>query len=141
MTIYLKDIISENFIKIIPQFIIRRVLEQISKNNYVAMQEYLKENYKVSIEDVVRELALKGFSYSKVKDLYIVRLNDNIKEEKSQEKLSTLIRLIDYGNLEIKGVHLINNSIEYIKDNILNIYRIYQMKGERTWVPIYMTMP
>lgn len=132
MTIYLKDIISENFIKIIPQFIIRRVLEQISKNNYVAMQEYLKENYKVSIEDVVRELALKGFSYSKVKDLYIVRLNDNIKEEKSQEKLSTLIRLIDYGNLEIKGVHLINNSIEYIKDNILNIYRIYQMKGERT---------
>ena len=132
MTIYLKDIVNENFVRIIPQFIIRRVLEQIDKNHYIAMQEYLKENYKVSIEDVIKELALRGFSYSKVKDLYIVRLNDNIKEEKSQQKLSTLIRLIDYGNLEIKGVHLINNSIEYIKDNILNIYRIYQMKGERT---------
>ena len=132
MTIYLKDIVNENFVRIIPQFIIRRVLEQIDKNHYIAMQEYLKENYKVSIEDVIKELALRGFSYSKVKDLYIVRLNDNIKEEKSQQKLSTLVRLIDYGNLEIKGVHLINNSIEYIKDNILNIYRIYQMKGERT---------
>ena len=130
MTIYLKDIVNENFVRIIPKFIIKRVLDLINKNNYVAMQDYLKENYKLSIEDIIKELAIKGFSYSKVKDLYVVRINDNIKEEKSQEKLSTLIRLIDYGNLDIRGVNLINTTLNYIKDNILNIYRVYQMKGE-----------
>ena len=131
MIIYLKDIVNENFIRLIPKFIIRRILDLISKNKYVAMQEYLKENYEISIEDVVSQLMKKGFSYSKVKDLYIVRIDDNIKENKSQEKLSSLIRLIDYGNLDIRGVNLIKSSIEYIKDNILNIYRIYQMRGEK----------
>jgi len=131
MIIYLKDIVSENFIRIIPQFIIKRAFEQIEDKKYVAMQEYLKDNYKLSIEDVISQLATKGFSYSKVKDLYIIRVNDNIKETKSQEKLSTLIRLIDYGNLDIRGVHLIDSTLNYIKSNILNIYRIYQMKGEK----------
>lgn len=130
MTIYLKDIANENFIRIIPQFIIRRVFDLINKNKYVAMQEYLKEHYKISIEDIVEQLALKGFSYNKVKDLYIIRINDNIEESKSKEKLSTLIRLVDYGNLDIRGIHLINSSIEFIKDNLLNIYRMFQVKGE-----------
>ena len=130
MTIYLKDIVNENFIRIIPQFIIRRVVDLISTNKYVAMQEYLKEHYKLSLEEIIEQLATRGFSYNKVKDLYIIRINDNIEETKSKEKLSTLIRLVDYGNLEVRGIHLINSSIEYIKSNLLNIYRMFQLKGE-----------
>ena len=130
MIIYCRDICDEGFIKVIPQFIIRRVLDLIDKNQYVAMQDYLKDNYNMSIEDVIKELSLKGFSYSKVKDLYIVKINDNIKSSKCQEKLSTLIRLIDYGNRDVRGVNLINSSIDYIKRNLLNIYRVCQMKGD-----------
>ena len=131
MIIYLKDIVDEKFIRIIPKFIINRMMSLISKNNYRVMQDYLKDNFDLSLEEIVTQIALKGFSYSKVKDLLIIRINDNIKEEKSQEKLSTLIRLIDYGNREVRGINLINSSIEYIRENILNIYRYCQMRGEK----------
>lgn len=131
MIIYLKDIVDEKFIRIIPKFIINRMMSLISKNNYKVMQDYLKDNFDLSLEEIVTQIALKGFSYSKVKDLLIIRINDNIKEEKSQEKLSTLIRLIDYGNREVRGINLINSSIEYIRENILNIYRYCQMRGEK----------
>ena len=131
MTIFLKDIVDEEFILLIPQFIIKRVREKLNKNKYQAMQEYLQENYDVSIDDIITQLAIKGFSYSKVKDLLIVRIDDNIKEEKSQEKLSMFVRLINYGNLQIRGTHLIEDTINYIKSNILNIYRFYQMRKGR----------
>lgn len=130
MTIYIKDIVSEDFVKLIPSFILRRIYDLIAKNKYVAMQEYLEDNYNISIENIVNELMIKGFNYNKVKNLYILRVDENVKESKSQEKLSTLIRLVDYGNMEVRGINLIHSSIEYIKNNILNIYRIYQMKGE-----------
>ena len=129
MTLYLKDIVSDNFINLIPKFIMKRVFDLMAKNKYPAMQDYLKDNYELSIEDIVTQLLTKGFSYSNVKNLAIVRIDDNIKEDKSQEKLSMFVRLIDYGNLDVRGINLIHSSIEYIKDNILNIYRIYQMKG------------
>ena len=125
MTILLKDIVNDNFIRLIPKIIINKVVSLIVDNKYSAMQEYLKENYDITLEDIITQLATKGFSYSKVKDLYIIRINDNIKEEKSQEKLSTLVRLIDYGNREVRGINLINSSLEYIKNNLLNIYRYY----------------
>ena len=130
MLIYCKDIVDENFIRTIPKFIIKRIMDLIHENYYKVMQDYLKDNFNVTLEEVIIQLARKGFSYSKVKDLLIIRINDNIKEEKSQEKLSMLVRLIDYGNREIRGINLINSSIDYIRANILNIYRIYQMKGE-----------
>jgi len=130
MLIYCKDIVDEKFIRTIPKFIIKRIMDLIHENYYKVMQDYLKDNFNVTLEEVIIQLARKGFSYSKVKDLLIIRINDNIKEEKSQEKLSMLVRLIDYGNREIRGINLINSSIDYIRANILNIYRIYQMKGE-----------
>ena len=129
MTIILKDIVNDNFIRLIPKIIINKVVSLIVDNKYSAMQEYLKENYDITLEDIITQLATKGFSYSKVKDLYIIRINDNIKEEKSQEKLSTLVRLIDYGNRDVRGINLINASLEYIKNNLLNIYRYYHMRG------------
>lgn len=129
MLIYCKDIVDEKFIRIIPKFIIKRIMDLIHENYYKVMQDYLKDNFDVTLEEVIVQLASKGFSYSKVKDLLIIRINDNIKEEKSQEKLSMLVRLIDYGNREIRGINLINSSIDYIRENILNIYRICQMKG------------
>lgn len=129
MTIFIKDIASENFVRFIPRFIIKRVIDKVNENKYVVMQDYLHEHYNIGIEDVINQLMLNGFSFSKVKSSFIIRINDNIKEIRSQEKLSTLIRLIDYGNREVRGVNLINSSIDFIKSNLLNIYRIYQMRG------------
>ena len=129
MTIFVRDVVSENFVRIIPKFLEKRVLDKISENNYVAMQDYLQKTYGISLQHIIKELFIKGFSYSKVKNLYIVRINDSIRETKSQEKLSTLVRLIDYGNSEVRGINLFGSAVNYIRGNILNIYKVYQMKG------------
>lgn len=131
MTLYLKDIVDDKFIKLIPIYIIKRVTDLVNENQYVDMQKYLEDNYHIEIKDVVNQLLTKGFSYNKLKNLVVIRIDENIKEKKTQEKLSTLIRLIDYGNLDVQGIDLIKSSVEYIKSNILNIYRLYQMRGAK----------
>lgn len=128
MKFFVKDIFDENFIKMIPALTAQIINEKSKGNKYKKMNDYLQKNYQITIEDVVKVLRYKGFSYSKVKNTYVVGVNYNTVESKTQLKLDTLVKLIDYGNREIRGIDLINSSMNYIIKNLLNIYRLYQMR-------------
>ena len=107
----------------------QRIKDKSKGIKYKRMNKYLKDNFKTTIEDVIQLLSKKGFKFGKVKSLYSISVNYNIIESNSQLKLDTLIRLIDYGNVDIKGINLINSAVEYACDNVLNIYRAYKIKG------------
>ena len=58
---------------------------------------------------------------------YIVTIDSNAKI--NGVAISSLIRLIDYGNLEMKGVHLFDSSFEYVSRRINVFYGLYLMGG------------
>ena len=127
MIIYFKDILDKEFIsKFIPQIIISRALILAKKRNTQQMNEYLKKNLKLSIEEIINQIE---FSINETNDRYSLSINSNIYENKTHERLISLVKLIDYGNLEIKGLNIINTSMYYVNNNLVGLYRYYQMKG------------
>ena len=127
MTIYIKDIFEPKFIKeFIPQIIVARVKSLVKSENVKQMNKFLKSNYAIDIDDVIN--ALK-FSINKVSNIYSSSVSNVAKERKSQEKVITLVKLIDYGNLHVKGLNIVNSSMNYVNNNIKVIYKHYMMKG------------
>ena len=128
MIIYFKDILDEEFIReFVPQVIRSRALILAKKKNTLQMNEYLKRNFNLTIEDVIKQVRFLINHYSNV---YSLAINSSIFEEKTKEKIISLVKLIDYGNLEVKGLNIINSSMYYVNNNLKSLYRYYQMKGE-----------
>lgn len=55
---------------------------------------------------------------------YVVMIDGNIKLPNTDYTLDKAIRLFNYGNLEIKGSHLITYAFDYLKQNIGKILMI-----------------
>ena len=108
--------------------LIKMIKDNCKGVQYKKMNSYLKKQYNLSIAEII-DLLEDNIVVNKVKNLFLLTIDTNAIEQKSKIKLETLIRLIDCGNTEIKGINLISDSVNYLKDNVLNIYRIYQMKG------------
>lgn len=126
MIIYFKDILDEEFIhKFVPQVIRSRALLLAKKRNTTQMNEYLKKNFNITIEEVIKQIR---FSINHYSNIYSLAINNNIYEEKTNEKVISLVKLIDYGNLEVKGLNIVNSSMYYINNNLKGLYRYYQMK-------------
>jgi len=127
MTIYFQDILDEDFIeRLVPEIIITRVRTLAKDKSAKKMNDYLKKQYNISLEDIINQVK---FSTNKVLNKYTLSINDNIFEKETNIRLLSLIKLIDYGNLEIKGINIFNSSMNYIKNNIKSIYKFYQLKG------------
>ncbi len=127
MIIYFRDILDKEFIsKFVPQVIISRALILAKKRNTQQMNEYLKKTFKLSIEEIINQIE---FSINETNDRYSLSINSNIYENKTNERLISLVKLVDYGNLEIKGLNIVNTSMYYVNNNLVGLYRYYQMKG------------
>lgn len=127
MIIYFRDILDEEFIsKFVPQIIVSRALLLASSKTTHQMNEYLKKNFKLPINDILKQLK---FSTNRVNDTYLLIIDENVFEKSSNIRLISLIKLIDYGNLEVKGLNIINKSIDYVINNIKGLYQYYLMKG------------
>ena len=127
MIIYFRDILDENFIKeFVPQIIRSKAFSLAKKRNVSQMNEYLKKNFDLTIDEVIEQIR---FSFNHYGNIYSLAINNNIYEEKTNEKVISLVKLIDYGNLEVKGLNIINSSMYYVNNNLKGLYRYYQMKG------------
>ena len=126
MIIYFKDILDEEFVKdFVPKIIIIRASNFIKRKNTIMMNEYLRKNFDISLEDVINQLK---FSFNQYNNMYSLSINANIYENKSHEKLISLVKLIDSGNLEVKGLNIINSSMYYVKENLKGLYALYNMQ-------------
>lgn len=129
--IVFKNFASKEFIEqYIPAIMYRKAIQLTNEPRVKVMNEYLKENYKITILDVIRQVSRK-FEINYNDDSTILKLNNNTLEEKSQVKLSALVRLINDGNTEVKGTRILSKVKEYIHDNIQVIYSTYLYGKER----------
>lgn len=129
MIIYFRDIFDEDFIEnVVPEIIISRVKSLASKPNAQRMNEYLRKYFNLTINEVIDQVQFKINKYGNVYSLAI----DNVAvEKKTKDKLMSYVHLIDFGNIEVKGLNMFNSSMNYIKDNLKEIYRYYQIQEGR----------
>ena len=129
MTLYLEGQLSEKFIQ---DYVIKALIVKIhsfaSESNLTRINEFLKDKYKIDVMTILKEMS---FSINKYNNTRTVSINNNTYDEKSQEKIISLLKLIEYGNLRVKGLHIIDRAFKYIKSHINELYKLYIMKGGR----------
>ena len=116
--------------KIVPHLIYKTMCSTYNKcvrrRLLEGMDAYLLKEYKLIVEDVLN--AIKGnILVTKRGSQCVVTIDSNAKI--NGVAISSLIRLIDYGNLEMKGVHLFDSSFEYVSRRINVFYGLYLMGG------------
>lgn len=98
-----------------------------------SIESYIKDNYNIVVSSKgLIEMAFNNLIVIKDNISYNLMLNNNIMVPKTVYKLDTFIRLIEYGNLDVKGTNIVNNTFKYIKNNIRLLYNVYQFNGGNT---------
>lgn len=93
---------------------------------------FLKEEIKIpySTLDVIK-IAIDNMTIYKLNTLYEVSLNNIDLLTNTKFKLDAIICLIEYGNLSIKGLNIMEKLFKYVENNIntlLDTY--YEMVGD-----------
>lgn len=130
MIIYIDDVFEESFIKYLPAVIISRAKHLARGYRAKKMNEYLLENYQVTIQDILKQIE---FLVNKRGNQWTVSVDNNIYETKTNLKLISLIKLIDYGNVQVKGIHIVDSSLKYVMKNLKRIYRLYNVEREEIY--------
>lgn len=120
-----KNIADKYFLEwYLPAIMYKKALQLANDVRAKRMDEYLKETLKISLRDVINQVAT-SFEVNYEDNKTVLKLNNSILEKKSQEKLSALVRLINDGNTEVKGTKILDNLKKYIHDNVQVIYSSY----------------
>ena len=127
MNLYLNGAFSRDFIEdYLIQLLYMKIRHILESKNTSRLDEFLYEKYGLNVATIIEQIK---FSINKYNDTWEISVNNNIVEEKSQEKLIALVKLIEYGNIYIKGLQIINEAFRYVNVHIKEIYKLYQMRG------------
>lgn len=129
MIIYFRELYDNNFLdEFLPRVIVNRIYQQITNSNTIRMNDYLKSIFHVdvTVQDIIEQMM---FSHNKLGNGCKFYVNPNIYEEKTQQKLISLLKLIDYGALGIRGLDIIVPTFKYVQENIAEIYYTYKLMG------------
>lgn len=127
-----KESFSKEFITSkLTNFIKNRALAAIDPKAYFEIDEYLKTNYSKSLNEIVKIWAY-NLKCSKVGGYWKLELSSTIKIK--DIPLNAVIRLIDNGNRQIRGLNFFNKQLDYINKNKYIIYRYYKIdRRARIW--------
>lgn len=95
-------------------------LKQLNK-----LISYLESNFKLNLNEILNFLLNNLHIYTVGRKTQIT-INNELKIK--DINLDMLIRLIDYGNIEVKGIFLIKKCFEEIQSELRTLYKIY-LKG------------
>ena len=114
--IIMPAIVSKRFLY---QFLPKKIYSQIVLNNnthkFDMLDEYLiNEGIELNCIQIIR-IALRNLNVKKIKDNYIIDIDNNAKIGDYTYK--QLIKLIDYGNLEVKGTKAVESAFDYINNH------------------------
>ena len=104
-------------------------MEVMSNLNLDLLPRYEQEiyslfNVNVNYVDVIKQ-ALNNLQILDSNNKYIVQINSNIKYKNTNLCLNTLVNLLDYGTLQIKGSYLFSNVFNNVSNNMDSYYDRY----------------
>ena len=113
------DYFSKYFLKNKIKDLLKKLLiSKGSKYNNSKLNIYLNDNYKIDLKKIIN-IFIKNIHLIETKKEYILELNEF---KINDIKLITFLNLIDFGNMDIKGINLFASSLNDLRNNI-NIYQ------------------
>lgn len=127
MLMYLDKEFDKDFIKnYVAPALKLKIESSLLDVSLTKMDAYLKATLNTDVASIVEQLEI---ATNKSPTAWVISISNNNFDKKSQEKIITLVKLIEYGNLEIKGLHVIEEAFKYIKEHVYALYKLYVMKG------------
>lgn len=112
-------------LNILPKIIGMKLRELLSKKNTQLMDNYLMKTFKITTRDVIEDV-INNIEVTWEGNNCKIYINTNLYNERSGQKINTLMRLIDYGNLEVKGLKMFDEALMTIKKYFPTIYKLYK---------------
>lgn len=124
---------DEKFIKeIVPDLIYNAIIDRLTNNQYKdsveKMDTYIKEYYGISIKVLCLSIKQYLTISSNSQSAYSIALNENKLVDNTSYSVGFIVRIIDYGSMDIKGLDLFKSSFDYVEKNLDSIYKLY-LKG------------
>ena len=131
MAIYVSNDVDINFVKTtVKEYYLMYLNSCLNNRNKKAqiesMNDYLKDNYEVDIKTIFKEIINNILITTQDKD-YKLTVNGNVFV--NNYNLDMLMRLVDYGNAEIRGLHIFNKAEKYIQDKLQALFTLHTLKG------------
>lgn len=129
MTLYATDIGDEAFIRHeVPSLLSKGLSDALASRDGSAMDAYLRSEHSVGLSDVMR-FACLSIEATKRGTMYMVGISDTAVEPKSGERISSLVRLVDFGNADVRGLGVMTQAVESLRSNFRQAYQMYQLRG------------
>lgn len=112
---------------ILPKLIYNHAVEITSYKSSSKMNKYLIKHYNRTLEDIVQEIC-HNLAITTLLDTVFIDVSSTKVLKNTNLPLKSLSNLIDYGNLEVQGIHLFQLTFNFIKTNIKLIYNKYKLK-------------
>ena len=117
----------EKYIPNILISLIKENLNEVDKAHYNKMNNYLVINYKFNI-NYIMSLLRSNIVVLHINDKnHTIKINENTKI--GNNYYIDILKLLEFGSLEIDGLDFIFKSFRRIQDKIDDIYRLYIIQG------------
>lgn len=119
---------SDFLTNFIPEKLLNYVVLNLNEEKVSSLDEYLIESLKInnSSRDII-EYGLNNLFISDNGTEYIVRVDNNLLVPDTNQNLLIVIKLIEYGNLEVKGINLISQAFSYVVMQLQNFVDVYML--------------
>lgn len=125
-----KSNVSFSFMQWLKRRIRLEVMAKVEKIDFSNLERYVKDNFDIDID--IYSLMLNCVNNIIIKDIgndYVLSINENQKYKNTQVFISTLVKLIDSGNFDIKGYNILTSVFNNIKVNIKKYYLLYNPRA------------
>lgn len=134
-TITANEYVNDHFIKWLLRIIRFQIIKNINHKKLLIFNEIVdKENifeksnpYDKNKFDVRKAvvISLNNLQINRIKNVYIIRISDNVVFPGYNVKLSTICKLLNYGNTNIKGYPIYTQAFDNVRLNLKKYYQQY----------------
>jgi hypothetical protein len=134
MNIQLSNNLNKKFITVtVPKLIKQLTLSSFKQSHAHKLDEYIKKELK--LDTTVRHclyIAVSNVIITKNSDGTIsVGVNPSINVPGYPIKLTSILKLINYGNLDVKGYPILNRVLKYIESNQVQLEKAFTLRRRR----------
>lgn len=122
------DTTGEFILSVLPKYIVSEVgkkLKAVAAPRREAMDDYLGKDGLPSVAEIMSKAMDSILITSKSNEALAIMVDGNAVID--GKPLMPLVKLVEYGNMDIMGLHFINAAIDGVRRNLNDLYHLYEM--------------
>ena len=122
------DTTGEFILSVLPKYIVSEVgkkLNAVAAPRREAMDDYLGKEGLPNVAEIMSKARDSILITSKSNEALAIMVDGNAVV--GGKPLMPLVKLVEYGNMDIRGLHFINAAIDGVRRNLNALYHLYEM--------------